>query len=266
MIEIEKNRIAWNMLSKDHYDYFKKRLEEEHILLNENIQRELGNISNKNLLHLQCNIGADTISLARMGLRLVTGVDLSDQNIIYANKLKEDFSMDQIQYIESDVLKLADFHFDQYDIVFTSEGVLGWLPDLKQWARVVRSMLKEDGFFYIYDSHPFLHIFDEQALQNGDLDMKYDYFNAKADKDEPIGGYASETKFSTNYWWNHSISDIVNALIEAGLVIEYIHEYDSLFWDMGKMTEISKGLYRYPKFKNKFPMSYSLKARVKKSD
>jgi ubiquinone/menaquinone biosynthesis C-methylase UbiE len=266
MKEIEKNRIAWNLLSKDHYEHFKKRLENEATLLNENIQKELGDISNKTLIHLQCNTGADTISLARMGLKEVTGVDLSDQNIIYANRLKNDFEMQQISFIESNVLTLNEIHKKTYDIVFTSEGVLGWLPDLKQWARVVRSLLKDDGYFYIYDSHPFLHIFNEEALSQGKLKMTYDYFNAEADEDDPIGGYASETKYSTNYWWNHTLSDIINALIEAGLVIEYVHEFDTLFWNIGGMEKVSKYLYQYPQFKNKFPMSYSIKASIKKND
>lgn len=266
MKEIDKNRIAWNQLSKDHYKYFKQRLEENFVLLNPNIQKELGEIKDKTLIHLQCNTGADTISLARMGLKSVTGVDLSDQNILYANQLKKDFNMRQIDYIESDVLELSKVHQKTYDIVFTSQGVLGWLPDLKQWARVIRHLLGDDGFFYIYDSHPFLHIFDDGALTQGKLIMKYNYFNAEADEDEPIGGYASKTRYSTNYWWNHTMSDIVNALIEAGLEIEYLHEFDTLFWDMGGMTQKASGLYQYPHFKNKFPMSYSIKARVKKSD
>lgn len=265
MKEIDKNRIAWNLLSKDHYQYFKKRLEEENNLLNVHIQEELGDILGRSLIHLQCNTGADTISLARMGLKSVMGVDLSDQNIIFAKKLANDFNMTQINYIESDVLKLDQVHNCTYDIVFTSEGVLGWLPDLKQWAKVIRKLLKDDGFFYIYDSHPFLHVFDNQALEKGQLLMTYDYLNAKVDADDPIGGYASETKYSRNYWWNHSLSDIINALIDAGLEIEFLHEYDSLFWDMGGMTKIGPGLYQYPQFKNKFPMSYSIKAKVRKS-
>lgn len=260
MNEIDKNRIAWNLLSKDHYHYFKKRLSEKYCLLSDTIQNELGDLKSKSLIHLQCNTGADTISLARLGLDKVTGVDLSDQNIIYANKLKTHFNLNHIQFIESDVLKLNQVHHDKYDVVFTSEGVLGWLPDLKQWAKVVANLLEEDGFFYIYDSHPILHVLDPEAMAKGKIILKYDYLNAGADEDDPIGGYASETKYSTNYWWNHALSDIINALIEAGLKIEYLHEFDTLFWNMGGMEEVSEGVYQYPQFKNKFPMSYSLKA------
>ncbi|QLY39873.1 class I SAM-dependent methyltransferase [Hujiaoplasma nucleasis] len=262
MKEIEKNKIAWNQLSKDHYEHFKKELSSRETLLNKNILRELGDVQGRSLIHLQCNTGADTISLARLGLSKVVGVDLSNENIKYANLLKHDFKMDMVSFIESDVLSLEKIHKDKYDIVFTSEGVLGWLPDLDQWARVVRSLLKDDGYFYIYDSHPFFHTFDEEKLAKQELILKYDYFNAKADMAYEIGGYASQTMYSENYWWNHTLSDIINALIKAGLKIEYLHEYDTLFWNNGRMEAIDKGLYIYPKFRNKLPMSFSIKASV----
>ena len=102
MNEINKNKEAWNLLSKEHYFNFKKQLEENKTLLNDNIIKELGNIRFKSLIHLQCNIGQDSICLARMGLSKVVGVDLSDENIFYANKLKADFKMEQMEFIESD--------------------------------------------------------------------------------------------------------------------------------------------------------------------
>ncbi|HKL47526.1 MAG TPA: class I SAM-dependent methyltransferase [Candidatus Izemoplasmatales bacterium] len=266
MKEIKKNKAAWNLLSKDHYAHFKKLLEENHSILNPNIEEELGDISGKTMIHLQCNTGADTISLARMGLKEVVGVDLSDQNIMYANKLKEDFKMKQISFIESNVLTFNEIHHEKYDIVFTSEGVLGWLPDLKQWARVIKGLLKEEGFFYVYDSHPLFHIFDDEALAKKQLIAKYDYFNADVDMDFPIGGYASETKHAENYWWNHSFSDIINALLAVGLKIEYVHEFDTLFWNHGRMDEVGRSLWQYPEFKNKLPMSYSIKASLYRKD
>jgi len=260
MKEIDYNKQAWNLLAEDHYHHFKKRLTERNSIINENIMGELGEIKDLTMIHLQCNTGADTISLARSGLKKIVGVDLSDQNILFANRLKKDFQLDNVDFIESNVLTLNQIHQDTYDIVFTSEGVLGWLPDLKQWARVVKSLLKEDGFFYVYDSHPFFHMFDEEALAKNQVLIRYDYFDGKADMDFPIGGYASESKSHENYWWNHKMSDIINALIEAGLKIEYVHEFDTLFWNAGNMKEIKPGLFQHPKFHGKIPMSYSIKA------
>lgn len=263
MKEIEKNKQAWNLLAEDHYHHYKKELLENGTIINHNILSELGDISSKSLIHLQCNGGADTVCLARLGLAKAVGVDLANENIFYANKLKHDFKMDMVSFIESDVLELGKIHHEKYDIVFTSEGVLGWLPDLKKWAKVVRGLMKEDGFFYIYDSHPFFHIFDHQSLANHQqLVARYPYFNAEADLEMEIGGYASEEKVAENYWWNHSLYDIINALVEAGLRLEFIHEFDTLFWDNGNMDKIDKGLYQYSSLKGKLPMSYSIKARL----
>jgi hypothetical protein len=172
--------------------------------------------------------------------------------------------MNQVSFIESDVLKLNEIHHEKYDIVFTSEGVLGWLPDLKKWARVVRSMMKNDGYFYVYDSHPFFHLFDEDDLSIGKVNLKYEYFNAKPDESNEIGGYASDVKNATNYWWNHSISDIINALIEAGLEINYFNEFDTLFWQNGNMDEVKPYLFKYKYFHNQLPLSYSIRATIKK--
>ncbi|MDO9628697.1 MAG: class I SAM-dependent methyltransferase [Acholeplasmataceae bacterium] len=264
MKEINDNKKAWSLLSKDHYEHYKKKLTENKVRINENILRELGDIKGKTLIHLQCNTGADTISLGSLGLSKAVGVDLSDTNVYYANKLASDFQMDHISFIESDVLKLSEIHHEKYDIVFTSEGVLGWLPDLKKWAKVVREMMKDDGYFYVYDSHPFFHLFDEEDLSKGKTNLKYDYFNALPDQSNDIGGYASEVKHANNYWWNHSISDIINALIEAGLSICYFNEFDTLFWQNGNMVEVKPYLFQYKDFRNQIPLSYSIKAVVKK--
>jgi len=265
MKEIEKNKAAWSLLAKEHYQTFKKKLTEMPTIINDNILNELGNVKGKTLIHLQCNCGADTIALSRLSLKKLTGVDLSEENIFYANKLKADFKFENIEFIVSDVLELDRIHQEKYDIVFTSEGVLGWLPDLKRWAQVVKSVLKDDGFFYVYDSHPFFHIFDDYLIaEKQELEAKYDYFNAEADMGMEIGGYAAKTKTAENYWWNHSLADIINALIEAGLTIEFFHEFDTLFWNNGNMEEVGRTLYQYPKFKNKLPLSYSIKATIRK--
>jgi len=264
MKEIDMNKAAWNLLAKEHYATFKKKLEDNETIINDNILRELGDISGKSLIHLQCNTGADTISLARLGLKRVVGVDLANENIFYANKLRDDFKMNNISFIESDVLEFGSIHKEKYDVVFTSEGVLGWLPDLKIWAKVIKGLLNEGGFFYLYDSHPIFHIFDERLISEGKLILKYDYFNAPADKGMEIGGYAAKVREGENYWWNHSLSDIINSLIEAGLKIEYLHEFDTLFWNNGNMKEVGRTLYQYEGFENKLPMSYSIKATHKK--
>lgn len=264
MKEIEKNKAAWSLLSKDHYEHYKKMIEAGNFTLNKDIIKDLGDVRGKSLIHLQCNTGADSIALKKLGLSKVLGVDLSETNVYYATKMAEDFNLENISFMASDVLKLDQIHHERYDIVFTSEGVLGWLPDLKRWAEVIKHVIKPDGFFYVYDSHPFFHVLDEEKISEGILEAKYPYFDAKADLGYDIGGYAGSAKKGENYWWNHTMSDIINSLLNVGLELEFFNEFDTLFWDNGNMEKVSEGLYQYKQFKGKLPLSYAIKARPKK--
>ena len=264
MKEIETNKKAWGKLSKDHYEHYKKIILSGNFQLNPTILAEIGDISGKTVLHLQCNTGADSIMLAKMGAT-VTGVDLVPDNIFYARKLAEDCGIDNIQFIESDIMKLMDFHHDKYDIVFTSQGVLIWLPDKKRWAETIKHSLKDDGFFYVHDSHPFYYIFDEVEYPKGNLIAKYPYFSKEPDICDAIGGYASESKPAKTYEWMYKISDIINSLSAVGLFIEYIHEYDRCSSGMvvGCDEEDENGLVFVKEFENKIPVVFSLKAVVR---
>lgn len=262
MKEIEANKKAWALIARDHYEVFRKKLQEEHSLLNSIVTRELGDIEGKTLIHLQCNTGADTVSLARLGAR-VTGVDLVPENVHYAERIARECGVGDASFIESDILTLVDTHHQQYDIVFTSEGAIGWLPDLKRWGHTVRQLLKEDGFFYIFDSHPTQLAFCEEKMRNNVLEVRYPYFDRQPDLDPQIGGYASEPREGENYYWMYTVSDVIGALTEAGLCIEFFNEYDVLYFDLGGMEKIEKGLYRYPHFEGKLPFTFSLKATVR---
>lgn len=261
MKEIEANKKAWGKIAQEHYNTFKQRLTEKETLINSIIKGELGDITGKTLIHLQCNTGADTISLARMGAK-VTGVDLATENIYYANKLAQDFGIDA-NFIESDIMEFMESHNEKYDIVFVSEGAIGWLPDLKKWGQTVRHLLKDDGFFYIYDSHPFFMVFDDEVLDENKLELRYPYFSKEPSEEDAIGGYASDFKEATNYLWNYTVGDVINSLTRAGLIVEYFNEYDVLYWDCGNMDEIEDNLYRHRHFKNGLPFSFSLKATVR---
>ncbi|MCT8138115.1 class I SAM-dependent methyltransferase [Anaerobacillus sp. CMMVII] len=262
MKEIEANKKAWGLLSEDHYHNFRKLLSQEKSLLNNIITTELGDIQGKSIIHLQCNTGADTISLARLGAT-VTGVDLVPENIEYARKLAEEFGVSTVRFIESDIMELAEKHGERYDIVFTSEGVIGWLPDLDKWGATIKHLLKDDGFFYINDSHPYFMTMDEEKLKENQVSIKYPYFNKTPDVSTIIGGYASEPKEGENYFWMYTMSDIINSLAKAGLAIDFFHEFDTLCWNNGGMEEVERGVYQYPFFKGKFPFQFSLKATVR---
>lgn len=263
MREIAANRKAWSLLAKDHYETYRQRLRENRSTLSEIIHRELGDIKGKTLIHLQCNVGADTISLARMGA-VATGVDLAPENIRYARRLANEFGITNATFIEADMMEFMDLHDKTYDVVFTSEGVICWLPNLARWAKTIRHLLRDDGFLYVLDSHPFYMVFDEDRLKARELVIKYPYFIKRPDKSSTIGGYASEPKAGENYAWMYTVSEVLNSLIGAGLCVEYLNEYDTLFFDAGGMEKAESGQYCYPDMRGQLPFTFSLKATVRR--
>ena len=262
MKEIEANEHAWAQLSKEHYETFKQRLSNGTHKLNPFIMKEIGDLTGKKVIHLQCNTGADTMLLARMAKSAV-GVDLVSDNVHYAKVLAKDLNLTNVDFICSDIMKLMEVHHEKYDVVFVSEGAIGWLPDLKKWGETVKHLLKDDGFFYIFESHPFFNMLDEGKLTKNVLEVKYPYFGKVPDVDYSIGGYASETKDNVeSYFWMYTISDIINALVSAGLRIEFFNEFTEIFWDLGDMEKVDGyELYNFPFNPDKFPMTFSLKAR-----
>ncbi len=264
MKEIDSNKEAWSKISEDHYHTFLAELKSGNHQLNDYIQKELGDISGKSIIHLQCNTGADTIVLANQGAKCVTGVDLVPENIFYARKLASDLGVTNVTFFESDIMTLSQVYSGKHDVVFTSEGVLGWLPDLNIWAKTVRNLLHDDGFLYVFDSHPFFLSLDESKLSGEIYEIKYPYFGKTPDIDDSIGGYASEAKHGVKaYFWMHTISDIINSLSSAGMYIEFFHEYPENFYNSGNMLPSAKtGLFQYPYNADKYPMSFSLKASV----
>ena len=262
MKEVNSNRDAWGKISEEHYHTFKKLLESGSYSLNSRIKRELGDLSGKDVIHLQCNTGADTILLSRLGANSVIGVDLVPENVFYAKKLASDLGVTNVNFVESDIMTLSENYEGKHDVVFTSEGVLCWLPDLNKWAENIKRLLKPNGYLYIMDSHPFAMMLDEVKLREGRYEIKYPYFCSKPGMEECIGGYASEVKYGVQaYFWTHKVSDIINGLAAEGLYIEYFHEFPESFFDWGGMRPIDdKGLFYYENNVDKFPMAFSLKA------
>ena len=186
---------------------------------------ELGNVKGKSMLHLQCHFGMDTMSWARLEAK-VTGVDFSDKAITLARTLRKETGI-KANFICSDIYKLPDVLNKKFDIVFTSYGTLYWLPDLKKWAEIISHFLKRGGIFYIVEGHPLMNVFDN-SNDATELRVTQSYFhNAEPTKWEPDGDYADKNAKVTHpeYGWTHSLSDILNALIGAGLRIEFVHEF-----------------------------------------
>ncbi|MBN2352936.1 MAG: class I SAM-dependent methyltransferase [Spirochaetales bacterium] len=225
-------------------------------------KRELYPVAGKDLIHLQCHIGTDTLSLARDGAR-VTGVDFSPASLAVARELAEKMGL-QVDFIESNVLELAGKNNKKFDIVYTSKGVLGWISDITKWAETISSLLKPGGVFYIFEQHPLTLMFDDTL--EGELKIKYSYFHQDEpthwDDDHP--DYSDQTYVPKNktYEWFWPLADIVNAVIRAGLVIELLNEHDVGFHrQLPDMTKGADGWWRLEKYGDKLPLTFSLRAK-----
>ncbi len=259
---IDANKKAWATLAQAHYKHYQKLIANNALTLNPIVASELGDIKGKKVLHLQCNTGADTIYLAQKGAQ-ITGVDIVEENIECAKKLAKSANVD-VRFIASDILKLLKVHQEQYDLIITTDGVLGWIPDLTKWGEVVSTLLKPGGLVYIHDGHPFMLVFDEAALDQGKLNIKYPYFDLTPDEDEQIGGYASSSQKATNYYWGHSFETIFEGLLRNKLNLVYFKEHPRCVPGMGGSTKDNNGLSYYPELDGKLPLVFSLKAQKPK--
>ncbi|MCY7360813.1 MAG: class I SAM-dependent methyltransferase [Ignavibacteria bacterium] len=257
------NKANWNERVSIHkkselYDLenFKKGKNKLHNLETE----ELGDIKGKSVLHLQCHFGMDTLSLEMLGAE-VTGVDFSEEAIKAANELRDEMNM-KSEFILSDIYSLHGKLNKKFDIVYTSYGVLIWLPDLKKWADIINNFLKDDGFFYIAEVHPTSMIF-YNTVQSGIPEIAYPYFS----KEEPLifneeGTYAdknAKTVNNTSYEWSHSLSDIFMSLINRGLKIIFFHEHNFTLWQ--QFSNMKKDQDGYFRFDSDIPLLFSLKAK-----
>ena len=216
----------------------------------------LGSVKGKSLLHLQCHFGQDTLSWSRLGAKC-TGVDLSDEGIKLAQSLNTELNL-EAEFVCCNVLNTSDFIKDIFDIVFTSYGVIGWLPDLKPWGQMIAERLKKGGTFFMAEFHPIVWMFD---YLEGTPIMKYGYMQADVIYEEYEGTYADqESKMvSKEYGWNHGLGEVVSALTEAGLHIEYLKEYDESPYDvLPDLEKTDSGMYVT---KDKlYPLIFTLKA------
>ena len=259
--QLQVNRTNWNERTPVHaasemYDV--EGFKAGRITLHDVERREMGDVSGKTLLHLQCHFGMDTMSWARLGA-VPTGVDLSDAAIDLARSLSGELNLD-VRFIHSNIYDLPDVLDEQFDIVFTSYGVLCWLPDLDKWASVVANHLKPGGMFYIIDGHPLMNVFDES--ETGAIQITYPYFHAEFLWEGGEPSYAgSEIIESPVYEWHHSLGEIVTALIDAGLRIEFLHEFAfSTYRAYPMMKKDDEGLWRFPERNDSFPQLFSIRA------
>ena len=253
------NRKLWNDKTKIHYNsdfYDVKSFIKGNDSLNPIEIELLGEISGKSVLHMQCHFGMDSISLARRGA-IVTGIDFSDESIIQAKDLNEKAGS-FVNFIQSDVYSLSEHMKQQFDIVFTSYGAVGWLPDIKKWAQIIHLFLKPGGKFIMVEFHPVVWIFDDDFKN-----IIYNYADPDPIVEEIKGTYANrDAKIkNTSISWNHGLATVVDALIQSGLKIKGFQEYDYSPYDCFKNTiEVEKGKYQIKELERKIPILYSIVA------
>lgn len=255
----EINRKSWNQRVDVHMDsdfYDMEGFLSGKTSLNSIEMELLGDIRGKEILHLQCHFGQDTISLAREGA-IVTGVDLSDKAIDRAKALASQCDV-EVSFIQCDIYDLPNHLDRQYDIVFTSYGTIGWLPDLDKWASVVSRYLRPQGQFVIVEFHPVVWMFDQDFKK-----IEFNYFNTGAIVENEEGTYADKKApiSQQSIVWNHSLSEVVNSLIKCGLAVNSLDEYDYSPYNCFKNTvESSPKKFIIKHLENKIPMIFAIEA------
>lgn len=229
---------------------------------------ELGDVAGKSLLHLQCHFGKDTLSWARLGAE-VTGADFSEDAISLARQLSEDLGI-PARFVCSNLYDLPGVLSGQFDIVFTSYGVLGWLPDIEGWAEIVAHFLTPGGVFYIAEIHPFSQVF-ENTSEDRELRLAQPYFHTEQPiRFESQGNYADpDSDFQgVEYYWPHGLGSIVTALIRAGLRIEFLHEFPYTLHNTqhAGMEQGEDGYWRVGGQKSDIPLLFSIRATKTKKE
>jgi SAM-dependent methyltransferase len=223
---------------------------------------EIGDVAGKDIVHLQCHIGLDTISLKQLGARSATGLDFSPKAIEaardFAGKAKAD-----VRFVEASVYDAPAALGETYDLVYVTWGAIGWLPDIFGWAKVVAALLRPGGRLYLLEGHPQMN---QMEAHNGRLELQFGWRTPVA---EPLvfddaQTYTGDSRPLANqrcYEWLHPLSDVVNAVIAAGLSVEFLNEHEALVWRAFPfMVEAGGGQFVLPPGHVKMPMSYSLGA------
>lgn len=223
---------------------------------------ELGDVRGKSMLHLQCHFGLDTLAWARRGA-LVTGVDFSANAIELARSLSAELDI-PAQFVCTDLYHLTEVLAAEFDIVFTSYGVLHGLPDIKSWGEIIAHFLKPAGIFYIVEDHPMFRVFRPQP--DGEIKAVRSYFfSEKPQRIEGTGSYATENQgeSSVSFIWDHSLGEVINALIEVGLQLEFLHEFPfAARAKFPSMVQGEDGWWRLPADQHgTIPFLFSLQAR-----
>jgi SAM-dependent methyltransferase len=264
------NRASWDERAAAHVgspEYAVDRLLSDPTRISDIVRFDLprlGQVAGLVGVHLQCHIGTDTISLARLGARM-TGLDFSAASLAQARRLAAAAGAD-VRFVESDVYEAHHrLGHDAFDLVYTGIGALCWLPDVRRWAGVVAALLRPGGRLFLREGHPMLWALDDERT-DGLLVVDYPYFErADATVFDDAGTYVqTEQTFVTTetHTWNHGLGETVTALLDAGLRISQFVEHDSVPWDAlpGQMERLDSKEWRLRDRPWRLAHSYTVEA------
>lgn len=266
---ISENREHWEELAALHpeteyYDVASFLAGETSLLPLE--REELGGAvgPGTSLLHLQCHFGLDTLSWARTGAEVV-GVDFADTAVETARELAVEAGLEtRSEFIQSDIYDLPEVLDRQFDVVFTSYGVLYWLPDLGAWADVVESFLAPGGTFYLAENHPLTGSLHEDS-EPGAMRFGYPYFGGThltVDRDGSYADWDADLEHTRTHEFSHSLGEILTALLETDLELEFVHEHPwSEFRQLAGMEVDDEGRWWLRGLDHDLPFVFSVRAR-----
>jgi len=266
---LDLNRVNWDGRAPIHLasaEYGVARFVEDPDRLSDVVtfdRERLGDIAGLRTAHLQCHIGTDTISLARLGAE-VTGLDFSPASVAAARTLGERVGT-EASFVEADLYSAPEvLGENRFDLVYTGIGALCWLPEIDRWAETVAALLAPGGRLFIREAHPVLWAIDEE--RNEGLVLGYPYFEQR----EPVVWDDSSTYVDTNqtvrasvtHEWNHGIGEIITALLAAGLRLTGFVEHTSVPWEAlpGRMAVDDSGEWALIEHRERLPLTYTLQA------
>jgi 2-polyprenyl-3-methyl-5-hydroxy-6-metoxy-1,4-benzoquinol methylase len=262
----EANRAAWNEVMPRHQAAAKEKwdkafLQPDFVRLDEgeiSLLQQMG-IQGKDVVHMCCNNGIELLSLKNLGARVCVGFDISEEAIKEASERAQRCQID-CRFVRSDVYDIGAEYGEQFNIVYITSGCLGWLPDLDLFMEKAAALLRADGRIFIHEIHPFAEMLPaDNSEEAGPLRIIEPYFKKEPYTDQGGLDYVGGSEYisaTTQYWFVHTLSDILMSLIKNRMVIEHFSEYE---------TDISAGHRRIEEAKAGIPLSYILIGRKQRN-
>lgn len=222
----------------------------------------LGDIAGLDVVHLQCHLGTDTLSLARLGAKSVTGLDFSPKAIEHCRKLFEQ-SGTKGRFVLADVYDAPAALGEQYDLVYASVGAINWIDSMQRWMRVAADLLRRGGRLYLRDVHPMAMVIDPES--DSELRLRYPYGETAEpvtlQVDTTYAGDGTKLTATTTHEWSHGIGEIVQGAIDAGLAVTNLCEHFFADWRAHpSMVEVEPGKYVLAEGPERLPLLFTLTA------